>query len=332
VAYTRRDVGVHGLPLLGFADWNDTINLPAGSESVFTAALYGKALLEMIELADFRGDAEGAQTYRAWYEEMKANFNQHAWDGAWYVNYFDADGSPLGSRNNRYGQIFNYGQSWAVISGFAPPERARQSLEAVYQRLNTRNGIKLSTPGFNGFDPQQGGITTYPPGAKENGGIFLHTNPWMVIAETMLGSGERAFTYYHQINPAAKNDKIAEFECEPYVYPQNILGDEHPQFGLARNSWLTGTAAWAYLAVTQHILGLRPAYDGLLIDPCLPPEWEGFQIRRVFRNMTYNIIVQNPQRVCKVVRSLVIDGQAYPGNLMPAFVDGQRHQVLVTLG
>lgn len=330
--FTRRDGGPHGLPLLGFADWNDTVNLRKGAESLFTAHLYGKALLEMVELAEWLGDAQAAEQYRGWWAEMRSRVNACAWDGEWYIRYFDADGSPLGSHKNEQGQIFVNGQSWAVISGFATPERGRAALDSVYTRLNTRNGIKLSTPGFNGFDPRKGGVSTYPPGAKENGGIFLHANPWAMIAETLLGRGDRAFEYYNQINPAARNERIEEFESEPYVYPQNILGDEHPLFGLARNSWLSGTAAWAYQAATRYILGLRPTYTGLLIDPCIPARWDGFRARRFFQGAWYEIEVQNPEHICRGVRCIEVDGRTREGKLAPIFADGQTHQVVVILG
>ncbi len=198
--------------------------------------------------------------------------------------------------------------------------------------MNTPCGIKLSAPGFNGYDPTRGGITTYPPGTKENGGIFLHTNPWVIIAETILGNGDRAYQYYQQINPAARNDRIDEFECEPYVYPQNILGNEHPQFGLARNSWLSGTASWAYQAGTQFILGIRPTFHGLQIDPCIPSRWNGFKARRKFRGAAYNITVHNPDHVCKGVASFKVDGQFLPGNTAPIFADAEVHALEIYLG
>jgi cellobiose phosphorylase len=331
IEFTHNDVGAHGLPLAGFADWNDPTNLPAGAESLFSANLYGVALREMIELTRHLGDAAATEKYTSYYEEMKQRVNKHAWDGHWYVRYFDADSTPLGSHTNEHGQIYTNGQSWPVISGFAPPNRARMALDAVYERLNTRYGIKLSTPGFNGYDRRKGGITSYPPGAKENSGIFLHANPWVIIAETILGNGERAFEYYSQINPAAQNDRIDEFECEPYVYPQNILGDEHPQFGLARNSWLSGTASWTYQAATKYILGIRPTYTGLQIDPCIPSGWDGFKVIRKFRNTRYEIEVQNPEHVCKGIKSIWVDGKPASGNIVPIFVDGQTHQVRVVL-
>ena len=332
VEFTTANVGAHGLPLLGFADWNDTVNLRAGAESLFVAHLYGKALLEMIDLAQHMDDSAAANRYQDYYTAMKAKVNDQAWDGEWYLRYFDANGNPLGSRENRHGQIYVNGQSWPVIAGFATPDRARQALDSVNRRLNTRNGIKLSTPGFNAWDPARGGITTYPPGAKENAGIFLHANPWVIMAEAMLGNGERAFEYYNQINPVAKNDKIDEFECEPYVYPQNVLSDEHPQFGLARNSWLTGTASWAYQAATQYILGIAPAHDGLRIDPCIPRRWDGFKLVRRFRGAVYQIEVENVDHVAKGVKSVRVDGQLIEGNLIPILEEGQVHKVEVVMG
>ena len=331
IEFTRNDVGAHGLPLLGFADWNDTVNLRAGAESLFTANLYGKALLEMLDLMRHLGDTASAEKYRVYYSIMKQRVNECAWDGEWYIRYFDWDGTPLGSHTNSEGQIYTNGQSWPVLAGFAEPSRACMALESVYRKLNTRNGIKISTPSFNGFDPKRGGITTYPPGTKENGGIFLHTNPWVIIAETFMGNGDRAFEYYNQINPAAKNDRIDEYECEPYVYAQNILGDEHPQFGLARNSWLSGTTSWAYQAATQYILGIRPTFDGLEINPCIPHEWDGFKVTREFRGAVYDITVVNPDHVSKGVKSVQVGGQAIEGNVLPIF-DGGAYQVHVVMG
>jgi len=332
LAFTEAHLGAHGLPLLGFADWNDTVNLRAGAESLFIANLYGKALLEMAALESHLGDAVAAAACLDSYETMRARVNAVAWDGAWYVRYFDADGSPLGSQHNTHGKLYANAQSWPVISGFAPPERAQRALQAVHAHLNTRNGIKLSAPGYNGFDPTKGGVTTYPPGAKENGGIFLHANPWVIIAETHLGHGDRAFAYYQQINPAAKNDRLDEFECEPYVYPQNILGDEHPQFGLARNSWLTGTASWAYQAGVQYILGIRATYTGLEIDPCIPAAWEGFHARRTFRGATYEIEVRNPDHICKGVKAIFVDGNLNDGPSVPCGKREDIHKIQVIMG
>ena len=332
VAFTHGDCGQHGLPLLGFADWNDTINLPPGAESAIAAALYGRALQELIALERLLGDGETARMHEDWYAEMKGVFNREAWDGDWFISYYDEKGTPIGSHINEAGQLYAYGQAWPVISGLADDTHAESALKAVFERLNTANGIKLSTPGFNGFDPQKGGITTYPPGAKENGGIFLHVNPWVIIAETMLGHGDRAFIYYSQINPAGKNECIEEYESEPYVYPQNILGDEHPQFGLARNSWLSGTASWMYQAATQYILGIQPTYEGLRIDPCIPAAWDGFTVKRCYRGVKYDIRVENPGHVSSDVTKIIFDGKAIEGLVLPIYETNTQHIVTVTLG
>jgi len=332
LAFTRQDTGQHGLPLLGFADWNDTVNLPTGAESLFTVNLYGKALCELIELLEYLDDTCAANEYRSAYEEMKSRVESVAWDGEWYLRYFDVDGNPLGSSKNTYGQIYLNGQSWPVISGFASSERGRQAMDSVYKRLNTRYGIKLNIPGFNGYDPKFGGVTTFPPGAKENGGIFLHPNPWAMIAEAILGNGERAYEYYAQINPVTKNDIIEVYECEPYAYAQNILSDEHPQFGLGRNSWLSGTASWCYQAATQWILGIRPEYNGLRIDPCIPSTWSGFSAKRRFRGRIIRITVHNPQGVCKGVVKMTLDGKDIPGNLVPMDLSADEHHLEAWLG
>jgi cellobiose phosphorylase len=329
--FTWNHRGAHGLPLLGFADWNDTVNLPNGAESLFNANLFGKALAEAIEVANAAGHSAEANEFQKYYDEMKKIVNEVAWDGKWWKRWFDHEGRAMGSAENQYGKLYTNGQSWPVLSGFAEGERAIAALDSVHRYMNTRNGIKLSWPGFNGFDPNLGGVSTYPPGAKENGGIFLHANPWVMIAETILGRGELAFQYYNQINPAAKNEILDEFESEPYCYPQNILGDEHPQFGLGRNAWLSGTSSWTYQAATQWILGVRSSFQGLIVDPCIPKAWDGFEVVRKWRGATYRIVVRNPGHVSKGVKSFSVDGKAIEGNVAPIFACGE-HTVEAVLG
>lgn len=329
--FTWNNRGKHGLPLLGFADWNDTVNLPTGAESMFNANLFGKALKDAIEIATAAGHSAEANEFQKYYDEMKKIVNDTCWDGEWWKRWFDHEGKPIGSNENKYGKLYTNGQSWPVISGFAEGERAFKALDSVNKHMNTRNGIKLSWPGYNGFDPMLGGVSTYPPGAKENGGIFLHANPWVMIAETILGRGDLAFQYYNQINPAAKNEILDEFESEPYCYPQNILGDEHKQFGLGRNAWLSGTSSWTYQAATQWILGVRTSLVGLVVDPCIPKGWDGFEMTRKWRGATYKISVKNPSHVSKGVKSMVVDGKAVQGNVAPMFTSGE-HTVEVVLG
>jgi cellobiose phosphorylase len=330
--FTKSHTGQHGLPLLGFADWNDTVNLLGDAESMMIACLYGRALQEMIDLMEYLGAGPDTEQYKADHAHMKKTVNEAAWDGEWFVRYFEENGEPIGSKKNSEGRIYTNAQSWSVFSGFADGPRARKALESVYSKLNTPCGIKLSWPGYNGFDPAKGGVTSYPPGAKENGGIFLHSNPWVMIAETLLGNGDRAFQYYNQINPASQNGHIDRFECEPYCYPQNILGDEHPQFGLARNSWLSGTSSWTYQAATKHILGIMPQHNGLEINPCIPHAWDGFKAVRKYRGSTYNIAVKNPEQVSKGVISVMVDGAVVDGNVLPVFEDGQEHSVVIVMG
>lgn len=330
--FTKDHLGAHGLPLLGFADWNDSMNLASGAESMFNACLYGKALLESIELFTFLKQDDVVESYKADYQKMKETVNNVAWDGEWYVRYFEANGNPLGSSKNSHGQIHLNAQSWTVIAGFATPERATIALNSAYKKLNSASGIKLFTPGFNGFDPTKGGITTYPAGTKENGGIFLQTNPWAMIAETLNGNGDRAFQYYNQINPAKKNEIIDSYECEPYVYAQNILADEHPQFGLGRNSWLTGTASWCYQVSTQNMLGVAPLYNGLKINPVIPKSWEGFTVKRKFRGTSYQIDVKNPNHVSSGIKTVVINGKLHDSNIIPLGGVGETIFVEVIMG
>jgi len=203
-------------------------------------------------------------------------------------------------------------------------------LDSVEKYLNTKYGIVAMYPAYTEFDETKGGITTYPPGAKENGGIFLHTNPWVMIAEIMMGNGDKAYQYYKQIMPAARNNEAEHLEVEPYVYPQNILGKEHPQFGIGRNSWLTGTAAWNLVAASQYILGVRAGYDCLIVDPCIPASWENYKVKRVFRGATYLIEVQNPDKVNKGVKKITVDGKEV--DKIPVFESGTTHTVQVIMG
>ncbi len=331
--FTKSNTGQHGLPLLGFADWNDTVNLPGDAESVFIANLYGRALNEMIPLMRHLGYDDLAKQYETDHTHMKTVLNDTSWDGEWYRRYYEADGSPIGSKENSEGQIYTNAQSWSILSGFATEERAIKALDSVEEKLNTKYGIKLSYPGYNRFDPSKGGVTTYPPGAKENGGIFLHSNPWVMIAETMVGNGDRAFQYYNQINPASHNEtNMDTFECDPYCYPQNILGDEHPQFGLARNSWLSGTSSWTYQAATKHIMGIAPNHKGLEVNPCIPKSWDGFTASRKFRGSDYEITVKNPDHISKGVKYFKVDGKEIEGYTAPIFNDGKTHTIEVILG
>lgn len=331
--FTDTNKGPHNIALAGRADWNDTLNLDTGkgiAESVFTSMLFCRAAMEMAELSAFLQKSDDEKRFGEMFNEMKDAINSACWDGEWYKRAFDDESKPIGSKENTFGKIFINSQSWAVMGGVSDMERSRRCLDSVNEHLNTKYGIVSMYPSYTAHDPAKGGITTYPPGAKENGGIFCHTNPWVMIAEIMTGNGDRAFEYYKQILPARRNNDADHLEVEPYVYPQNILGKEHPQFGIGRNSWLSGTASWNMVASSQYILGIRPGYDCLTVDPCIPSSWDGFRAVRVFRGAKYKIEVRNRAHVNRGVKKITIDGVA--ADRIPVLPAGSTAEVVVELG
>jgi cellobiose phosphorylase len=351
IAYTLARSGPHGLPLIGRADWNDCLNLNCFSdtpgqsfqtttnkggkvaESVFIAGLFILAAKEMAEMAARLGKRSEAARYREAASEMERTIWSAGWDGAWFRRAYDDFGNPVGSQECDEGQIFIEPQGICVMAGLGLEDgRARQALDAVHDRLATPHGIILQQPAFSRYYLHLGEISSYPPGYKENAGIFCHTNPWIMIAESMLGGGERAHDYYLRINPLMRESISEVHRCEPYVYAQMIAGRDAPTHGEAKNSWLTGTAAWNYVAITQWILGLRPTFDGLCIDPCIPPGWDGFSATRVFRGQSVHISVHNPEHVCKGVVRMRINGQEAPGNLIPSGLADRELHVDVWLG
>ncbi len=349
--YTLERLGPHGLPLIGRADWNDCLNLNAFSsepgesfqtttnkdgkvaESVFIAGLFVLAAEEMAQIAGRRGlgYAASVQGYRRAAASMTEAVLAHGWDGEWYLRAYDDFGDKVGSRECQEGQIFIEPQGMCVMAGVGLEDgRARRALDAVAERLATPHGIVLQQPAYSRYYLNLGEISSYPPGYKENAGIFCHTNPWIMIAETRLGRGERAFDYYLRINPSAKQELIDLYRCEPYVYAQMIAGRDAPTHGEAKNAWLTGTAAWNFVAITQWILGIRPGYDGLELDPVLPPEWPGFSAVRRYRGVEYAIKVRRAaQGETPGVR---VEGKYLGGKVLPLPQEGQgRVEVEVVL-
>jgi cellobiose phosphorylase len=336
LGYTLARLGPHGLPLIGRADWNDCLNLNCFSEtpgesfqitqnrdggeaeSVFIGGLFVLAARDLAALADRRGLAADAAAYQAAADKMAGVIVEHAWDGGWFRRAFDYSGAVVGSSENEEGQIFVEPQGICVMSGIgAGNGMATRALDSVHERLTTDHGIVLLRPAYSRYHPELGEISSYPPGYKENGGVFCHTNPWIMIAEAMAGRGDAAFGYYQLINPAAREEISEIHRCEPYVYAQMIAGREAPTHGEAKNSWLTGTAAWNLVAITQWILGIRAEFDGLRIDPVLPAGWPGFTATRRFRGATYEISVRNPARISGRVGELTVDGTPVRGTLMP---------------
>ena len=342
--YTLERLGPHRLPLIGRADWNDCLNLNCFSttpgesfqtttnkdgvtaESVFIAGLFVLAAAEMVQLAQLTGNEADAATYRAAAETMTSTVRDFGWDGAWFRRAYDDFSRPIGSQENDEGQIYIEPQGMCVMAGIGVSDgRARQALDSVRERLATPHGIVLQQPAYSQYYLHLGEISTYPPGYKENGGIFCHTNPWIMIAEAKLSNGDGAYDYYLRINPSAREAISEVHRCEPYVYAQMIAGRDAPTHGEAKNSWLSGTAAWNYVAITQWILGIRPEHDGLRIAPVLPSGWQGFSARRVFRGVAYRIQVERRGPGNKI--TLEADGQPLSGDIVPWQRTGAEVQV-----
>jgi cellobiose phosphorylase len=350
IQYTLDRLGPHGLPLIGRADWNDCLNLNCFSdspgqsfqtttnkdgkvaESLFIAGLFVLAAKEMNAIAGRRQQSADADAYSQAAAKMEEAVWSAGWDGAWFKRAYDDFGDPIGSRVNDEGQIFIEPQGICVMAGLGVEDgRAELALESVSERLATPHGIVLQQPAYSQYYLRLGEISSYPPGYKENAGIFCHTNPWIMIAEAMIGHGDRAHDYYLRINPSAREAIGEVHKTEPYVYAQMIAGRDAPTHGEAKNSWLTGTAAWNYVAITQWILGIRPAYDGLQIAPVIPSSWNHMEVERIFRGVRYNIQVKR-QGPGNNVR-LKVNGQPIEGTVINLPPDGAKEiQVNAIIG
>ena len=337
--YTTERLGPHGLPLIGRADWNDCLNLNCFSrepgqsfqtttnkegkvaESVFIGGMFVLAARELAEISRrAKGQVDcqlgAAKDYAAAAEKMAQTVARHGWDGAWFLRAYDDYGRPVGSHQCAEGKIFVEPQGFCILAGIGLDDgKAEKALAAVKEHLATPHGIVLLHPAYSQYYLHLGEISSYPRGYKENGGVFCHTNPWIMIAEAMLGHGDQAYDYYKRINPSAREGIGEVHRCEPYVYAQMIAGREAATHGEAKNSWLTGTAAWNYVAVTQWILGIRPTHEGLQIEPVIPTDWKGLAATRVFRGATYHISVRRAGPGNNA--TLVVDGQPVAGTVVP---------------
>lgn len=335
INFSMKNIGQHGIPKILFADWNDCLNLDQGkgkAESVMVGQMLVGAAFEMARIAELIGKKADIKKYSQIAEKMKATINKKSWDGEWYVRAYTDELKPVGSKVCTEGKIYLETQAWAVLSGTADEARGKKCLDSVYKHLATEHGIQVMTPPYSKFYWQLGSIGVYPPGLKENGAIFCHPNPWAMVAECMLGRGDRAYEYYRAILPAAGN-KISDLrKTEPYVYCQMIAGQAHKDFGEGKNSWLTGSACWNFVAVSQHILGIRPDYDGLRVDPCVPKDWKEFSAKRHFRGVDYNIKIRNPKKVSKGVRFMIVDGEKLYSNLIPTIKGKKKINVEVVMG
>lgn len=325
--------GPHGLCLGLAADWNDCLNLKGDGETTFSTFLFLLGLNEFLEIARRRNHREDEAHYDGLKRELTQAIDAHVWDGRYFLRGFLTSGRKLGAASSDQSKIFLNAQTWAVIARAASTEKLVSAMDSVHEYLATEHGAVLNYPAYTEHDAEVGAITCFPKGLKENAGIFCHANTWAVVAEALLGRGDQAYALYRAFLPAAKNDTADHYSMEPYVYSQFIVGKEHPsQFGRARNSWLTGTATWGFVAVSQYILGVRAGYDGLTIDPAIPSHWDGFEVTRVFRGATYRISVRNPERISSGVRRLVVNDEPLDGNVIPAFPAGTTVRVTVELG
>lgn len=325
--------GAHGLPCGLSADWNDTLKLGYHGESVMVAFQLRHALRTYDEICTRLGKSEQVTWAKAELTKLDAALQKHTWDGAWFVRAFSEDGSVIGTARNPEGSIFLNSQTWAVLSGAASPEQATGCMDSCKQHLATDYGLMLCDPPFMTVPCQEIRAVLYNPGLKENSGIFCHPQGWAVIAETKLGRGNRAYEYYRAYLPSAYNDRAEIREIEPYVHCQSTHGKYSRKHGASRLPWLSGTATWSYVAGTQYILGVRPDWDGLVVDPVIPSAWDGFTVKRLYRGATYNISVKNPNHVERGVSTVTVNGKPVtPGTPLPLAAVGSTVEVTVTLG
>ncbi|ABD80580.1 GH36-type glycosyl hydrolase domain-containing protein [Saccharophagus degradans] len=349
--HTVNNLGPHGLPLIGRADWNDCLNLNCFSEdpnesfqttgnktgrtaeSLMIAGLfvlYGNEFVKLCREIGQDGEAAEAQAH---IDQMVEAVKKHGWDGEWFLRAYDYYGKKVGSKENEEGKIFIESQGFCGMAGIGLEDGlVEKSMDSVKEWLDCDYGIVLQQPAFTKYYIEYGEISTYPAGYKENAGIFCHNNPWIMITETLLGRGDKAFEYYRKIAPAYLEEISDLHKVEPYAYCQMIAGKDAYLPGEGKNSWLTGTASWNFAAITQYILGVKPDYSGLAINPCIPSSWDGFKVTRKYRGATYNIIVTNPTHVSKGVKSLTLNGNAIDGYIVPPQQAGTVCNVEVTLG
>ena len=349
--YTLTHLGPHGLPLIGRADWNDCLNLNCFSrepgesfqtfgpsegpvaESVFIAGMFVKYGREYAEICRLTGQKEEGLRADEAVEKMYQTVLDAGWDGEWFIRAYDAFGEKVGSDECEEGKIYIEPQGFCVLADIGIREgHAKKALDSVKERLDTKYGIVLQQPAYTKYYVNLGEISSYPPGYKENAGIFCHNNPWVSIAETRIGRGDRAFQIYRRTCPAYIEDISEIHRTEPYVYSQMIAGKDAPKHGEAKNSWLTGTAAWTFVNVSQYILGIRPSFRGLEIDPCIPSDLEEFTVIRKYRGAEYHIHVQNPDHVQKGIRSVKVNGKPVENTCLLPSEGIKKYTVEVLMG
>ena len=349
--FTATHLGPHSLPLIGRADWNDCLNLNCFSEepgesfqtfgpsegpvaeSVFIAGMYVKYGNEYADICDHLGLKDEAADVRSKVSDMTKAVESAGWDGEWFIRAFDAYGNPVGSHVCEEGQIYIEPQGMCVMAGIGKDDgKAEQALESVKERLDSKFGIMLHQPAYTKYHVELGEISSYPPGYKENAGIFCHNNPWIACAEAVVGHGNRAFEVFKKTCPIYLEDISEIHRTEPYVYCQMVAGRDAATFGEGKNSWLTGTAAWTFTTISQYILGIYPTLDGLSVNPCIPSDVDKYTVDRIYRGATYHITVLNPSHVEKGIKSLTVDGVKVDGNVITPAAAGSEVNVTAEMG
>ena len=332
IEFNLKRTGIHNLPSGLFADWNDCLRLGTGGTSVFVALQVRHGLKTYIEICELLGESAEIKWAKQQLGVIDRKLDRFGWDGQWYVRAYKKTGEKIGSRENQYGSIYLNPQSWGVISGHADQARGKQVMNQVNKQLATDYGLMLCAPPYENLPCAEVRSIVFNGGAKENCGIFNHTQGWAVMAETLLGHGNRAFKYFRGSLPASFNDRAEIRGSEPYVYAQYTHSVFSRRYGAARVPWLTGAASWSYYAATHYILGIRPDYQGLVIDPCIPAAWKEFTVTRRFRNRTLHVRVTNRAGVQKGVKRMTLNGRPLKGNLIPASMLKKENKVLVTMG
>ena len=327
--FSAREVGRSGICKGLRADWNDCLNL-GGGESAMVSFLHCWAIGNFVSLAARLGREEDAAAYQAMGQRVKAVCEDVLWDGKWYIRGITADGRKIGTRQDTEGKVHMESNTWAVLSGVADREHGLSAMDSVDEYLYTEYGLMLNAPCFHTVDDSIGFVTRVYPGLKENGSVFSHPNPWAWCAEAILGRGSRAMKFYNALCPALQNNKIEIRQAEPYSYCQFIAGRDHTAFGRANHPFMTGSSGWAYYAATQYLLGVRPDYDRLIVDPCIPADWKEFSVQRKWRGAVYHIHVTNPQGVEKGVKELRLNGE--PVSEIPVQSPGTSVQIQVIMG
>ena len=349
--YTATHKGPHGLPLIGRADWNDCLNLNCFSdepgesfqttgpsegpvaESVFIAGMFVKYGKEYVEILKHHGDKDLIEAAEKEIAEMEKTVLTAGWDGKWFLRAYDAFSEKVGSHECEDGQIFIEPQGFCVMAGIGKETgEAATALKSVEEKLESEYGIMILQPAYKEYHLNLGEVSSYPPGYKENAGIFCHNNPWVSIAETELGHGNRAYSIYKKITPSFLEDKGEIHRTEPYAYCQMVAGRDAQNFGEGKNSWLTGTASWTFINASQYILGVYPDFDGLRMRPCIPSDWKEFSVRRVFRGAVYNITVKNPDGLEGGNVAITVNGEPIEGSVIPPQPKGSEVEVTVVIG